>query len=154
MYQLRQDQVHFLLVHPGGPFFRNKELGSWSIPKGLVEPHEDPLTTARREFEEETSITAEPPFLELGMVKQKGGKVVHAWAFICPEKYQKWQPDKDLVSNEFTMEWPPRSGKIQSFPEIDKAAWFNYNEAVVKINQAQVPLLERAILRIDGPEMD
>lgn len=144
MCKQRGGELHFLLVHPGGPFFRNKDQGSWSIPKGLTDENEDLLQSAVREFKEETGIIAEPPFYELGKIKQKGGKEVYAWAFLCPEKYVSWQPDKDLISNTFSLQWPPKSGKTQLFPEIDRGSWFNFQEGCSKINQAQIPFLEVA----------
>lgn len=137
-------------MHPGGPFFRNKDEGSWSIPKGLAGENEDFLQAAIREFEEEIGIIPEEPFFELGKVKQKGGKEVIAWGFVCPEKYSMWNPVDDLVSNTFTLEWPPRSGKFQSFPEVDRAAWFNFEQGCLKINQAQIPFLEKAKASISG----
>src|SRR5262245_21038836 len=112
MYRYRDGGLEVLLVHPGGPFFKKKDSGAWSIPKGEVEGGDDPLATARREFQEETGTTPSGPFTSLTSVKQKGGKVVHAWAF---------SGDLDvsaIVSNTFTMEWPPRSGRTAEFPEV------------------------------------
>jgi len=143
MTKLVNNQRYYLLVHPGGPFFRNKDLGSWSIPKGLAEAAEDMLETAIREYQEETGIIPQAPYHPLGQIKQKGGKIVHAWAFELPVEQVNWDP-KDLVSNTFKLEWPPRSGKFQIFPEIDQAGWFDFDLAVRKINAAQVPFLEKA----------
>jgi predicted NUDIX family NTP pyrophosphohydrolase len=129
--------LEVLLVHPGGPFFARKDLGAWSIPKGEVEPGEELLAVARRELAEETGFTAEGPALPLGQVTQKGGKIVHAWAI---------EGDADpsrLVSNTFELEWPPKSGKLREFPEVDRAAWFGLAEARRKINPAQAELLDR-----------
>ena len=138
-------EILFLLVHPGGPFFKNKDQGFWTIPKGLVAGNENLLQAAIREFQEETGITAEAPYYDLGEIKQKSGKRVHAWSFKCPEEYTHWDPGSDLVSNSFSMEWPPRSGNLQNFPEIDRAGWFNYQQAMEKIMSAQKPLLELAV---------
>ena len=132
------------MVHPGGPFFRNKDEGAWTIPKGLVAGDENYLEAACREFEEETGIIPEKPFYELGSIKQKGGKTVHAWGFACPSNYSQWRPEADLVSNTFEIEWPPKSGRTQLFPEVDRAGWFDFNQASVKINPAQIAFLEEA----------
>jgi predicted NUDIX family NTP pyrophosphohydrolase len=136
-----QSELEFFLVHPGGPFFKNKELGVWSIPKGLPDGDEELLMTAQREFKEETGITPVPPFYPLGSIQQKAGKIVHAWAFAG-----KWDPADGIYCNTFTLEWPPKSGKIQEFPEQDKAEWMSYSKAATHINPAQLPLLERATL--------
>jgi predicted NUDIX family NTP pyrophosphohydrolase len=125
-----------LLVHPGGPFFRKRDDGAWSIPKGEVESGEALLEAALREFREEIGVTPRGPFLPLTPVKQRGGKVVHAWAFAG---------DCDpgaIGGSTFTMEWPPRSGKAAVFPEIDQAEFFDLVAARRKINPAQVPLLD------------
>lgn len=137
MVRRRGGALEVLLVHPGGPFWARRDEGAWTIPKGEIDRSkgEEPLTTARREFTEETGLVAEGPFLALAPVQQKGGKVVHAWAFVgdC-------DPAK-LVSNLFSMEWPPRSGKFAEFPEVDRAAWFSLAQARVKLNPAQVAWL-------------
>ena len=126
-----------LLVHPGGPFWARKDLGAWSIPKGEVQPGEDPEARARVEFAEETGTTLDAALRPLGEVKQKGGKVVIAFA-------AEGDLDADaIVSNTFEMEWPPRSGRRQSFPEVDRAAWFSVEEAKQRINPAQATFLER-----------
>lgn len=136
----RRDGLELFLVHPGGPFFRNQDEGAWSIPKGEVEPSEDPLVTARREFSEETGIdTPETGYVALGDVRQKGGKRVIAWAF-------EGDGDPaaiDIESNTFEIEWPPRSGKRQSFPEVDRADFFSPDAARVKLNPAQAELVTR-----------
>ncbi len=137
MYRRRGGRVEVLLVHPGGPFWRNKDAGAWSIPKGEVQAGEDLLAAARREFEEELGLRAEGPFTQLNPVKQKGGKVVHAWAF---------EGDCDpaaIRSNTFTMEWPPRSGRMAEFPEIDRAEFFALAEAIGKVNPAQAGLIDQ-----------
>ena len=127
----------FFLVHPGGPFWAKKDDGAWSIPKGEFEAGEDPLAAAKRELEEETGIVARGECVPLGTVKQKNGKLVHAWAL---------EQDADAASirsNTFTLEWPPRSGKTREFPEVDRAAWFGLATAKLKILAAQRELLER-----------
>jgi predicted NUDIX family NTP pyrophosphohydrolase len=136
MYRIRGGRAQVLLVHPGGPFFRNKDRGAWSIPKGEAEPDEDLLEAARREFEEETGLEPSGPYAALTPVKQSGGKAVHAWAF---------EGDRDLtriVSNTFTMEWPPKSGRQAEFPEIDQCEMFDFDNARRKINPAQVALID------------
>jgi len=136
LYRWREGRLEVFLVHPGGPFWRRKEAGAWSIPKGELSPGEDPLAAARREFAEETGFSVQGEFVPLAPVTQAGGKVVHAWAVegeLDPEK---------IKSNTFTLEWPPSSGREQEFPEVDRAAWFGLEEARDKINPAQRRLLE------------
>ncbi len=132
--------VKVLLVHPGGPFFTNKNNGVWSIPKGEYEEGEEPLTVAQREFEEETGnrITA-TDFTPLTSIKLKSGKVITAWAV------QEYFETPFISSNLFEMEWPPKSGKTQSFPETDKASYFTIEEAKIKLYESQHPFLERLI---------
>jgi predicted NUDIX family NTP pyrophosphohydrolase len=128
-----------LLGHPGGPFWRRKDLGAWSIPKGLIAPGEKPLAAARREFAEETGHHPRGETISLGNAKQPGGKIVHVWAV---------QDDWDtagLQSNTFEMEWPPRSGRRQSFPEIDRADWFNIADARLKILKGQAIFIDRLL---------
>lgn len=130
MYRLNDGQAEVLLVHPGGPFWKNKDLGAWSIPKGEY-TDEEPLAAARREFWEETGFQVEGNFIPLQPVIQRSGKQVSAWAV---------QGDLDAAaahSIEFEMEWPPRSGKRASFPEVEQATWFSLPEAVLKLNMAQ-----------------
>ena len=130
------DLLQVLLVHPGGPFFKNKDAGSWSIPKGEYEVGEEPLQVALREFEEETgNIITGDAFMELTPVKIKSGKVISAWAI------QNNFEQCFICSNLFSMEWPPKSGRQQQFSEVDKAEWFSMQEAAVKINSGQLPLL-------------
>jgi len=136
MCRVRKGELEFLLVHPGGPFFRNRDDGVWSIPKGEIEAGEDALSAALREFEEETGFKPSPPFMELAPVTQKGGKVVRAWAFAG-----ECDPAQ-LRSDKFEMEWPPRSGQMREFAEIDRAGWFALREAQQKIKAAQLALLE------------
>lgn len=132
-------ELEFFLVHPGGPFFKNKDIGTWSIPKGLPNDGEELLQTAQREFHEETGLSSHPPFEPLGSVQQKAGKIVHAWGFLG-----EWDPATGIKCNTFKLEWPPRSGKFQEFPEQDKAAWMSYEQAMKYINPAQIPLLDKA----------
>jgi predicted NUDIX family NTP pyrophosphohydrolase len=124
------------LVHPGGPFFKNKDLGAWTVPKGELITDEDPLDAAIREFKEETGISLSGDFIELTPVKQKGGKIVHVFAL------EHDQDISGLTSNTFTLEWPPKSGKIQQFPEVDRYVWFDMATAREKLNAAQVAVLE------------
>jgi len=138
MYHLVGDDLEVFLVHPGGPYFAKKDEGAWSIPKGEIEEGEDLLECAIREFHEEIGFLPKGEFIPLDWVKQKGGKVVHAWAFAG-----EWDNKMRLKSNLFEIEWPPRSGKIQKFPEIDKAEFFSLSVAVEKINPAQVEFLAR-----------
>jgi predicted NUDIX family NTP pyrophosphohydrolase len=129
--------VEVLLVHPGGPFWTKKDLGAWSIPKGEYDAAEDPEAAARREFAEELGVMLEAPLLPLGVLRQKGGKQVTAFAA---------EADLDVSairSNEFQLEWPPRSGRMQSFPEVDRAEWFPLPAAADKILASQRPFLDR-----------
>jgi predicted NUDIX family NTP pyrophosphohydrolase len=137
LFRRTEGAVEVLLVHPGGPFWRGKDEHAWSIPKGEFLPDEQPVDAAKRELSEETGIVVQAPLLPLGSVKQSGGKVVHAWAA---------EQDADVAcirSVTFEMEWPPRSGKRESFPEVDRAAWFSIDVAQNKIVLAQVPFLDR-----------
>jgi predicted NUDIX family NTP pyrophosphohydrolase len=127
------------LVHPGGPFWKNKDEHAWSIPKGEYEPDEDAPATAEREFVEELGLPVpEGPRVELGMVRQSGGKEVTAWAVRADDL-----SGENIVSNEFEMEWPPRSGKLARFPEVDRARWMTVPEARLRLVGAQVELLDR-----------
>jgi predicted NUDIX family NTP pyrophosphohydrolase len=140
MYRIRNRALELLLAHPGGPFWARRNIGAWSIPKGEFDPHgEKPLSAAKREFEEETGHAIDGDFVDLGISRQKGGKTVHAWAV---------QGDLDpakMKSNTFSMEWPPRSGKQQTFPEIDQVDWFDVETAKGKINNGQVVFIERLL---------
>jgi predicted NUDIX family NTP pyrophosphohydrolase len=137
MYRRREDRLEVLLAHPGGPFWAKKDTGAWSIPKGEFEADEDPLQAAKREFEEESGIAPEGEFIALGEVKQAGGKLVTAWAVEgdCEAS--------SLKSNLFSMEWPPRSGRMKEFPEVDKWEWFSLDEAGEKILSGQKIFLEK-----------
>ena len=140
----RVKDIEVLLAHPGGPFWAKKDLGAWSIPKGLADEGEDLLAAAKREFLEETGMTVDGEFLDLGAHKQPGGKTVVAWA--CEADFDT----AALKSNMFAMEWPPRSGRMAEFPEVDKAAWYAINEAVEKINKGQAPILAALVKRFDA----
>lgn len=128
-------QSEVLLVHPGGPFWKRKDAAAWSIPKGGVEPEEDDLAAARREVREEIGATIDGPFLLLGEFRQPGGKIVVAWAAEADVDATK------IISNDFEMQWPPKSGLMRSFPEVDRAAWFDLEQASTKILKGQQPLL-------------
>ncbi|HUQ28109.1 MAG TPA: NUDIX domain-containing protein [Usitatibacter sp.] len=136
LYRKRAGHLEVFLVHPGGPFWARKDAGAWTIPKGEIGVGEDPLAAARRETTEETGFTPEGDFLELAPVRQKAGKLVHAWAI---------EADCDpgeLRSNAFSMEWPPRSGKMAEFPEVDRGAWFGMEEARTRLLESQHPFLD------------
>ena len=135
LYRSQKDSFEILLVHPGGPFWKNRDNGAWSIPKGEYADDEDPLDAAIRETEEEIGKRVDGQFFELSPVKLKSGKVIHAWAVNA-----EYDPDT-LHSNFFQMEWPPGSGRNQSFPEVDRAAWFSFEDAKKKINSGQIPLI-------------
>jgi predicted NUDIX family NTP pyrophosphohydrolase len=136
MFRRHAGQLEVLLVHPGGPFWVRKDAGAWSIPKGEIGENEDPLEAARREVEEETGARPQGEFVALAPVRQAGGKIVQAWAV-----ESEFDPTA-LTSNSFEMEWPPRSGRQQSFPEVDRAAWFTLSAARRKILRGQLPLLD------------
>ena len=136
MYRFEDRRPEVFLVHPGGPFWAKKDAGSWSIPKGEFEDDENPRDAARRELEEETGFKTSGPLIELTPVRQKSGKIIYAWAL---------QQDADplaISSNSFEMEWPPKSGNKQSFPEIDRAAWFEFPEARKRLVPGQVAILD------------
>jgi predicted NUDIX family NTP pyrophosphohydrolase len=142
LYRSKKNHLEVFLVHPGGPFWAKKDLGAWSIPKGEFQEGEDPLLAAQREFQEETGLSISGEFKSLSSAKQKGGKTVHAWAIegdVDPTK---------IKSNTFKLEWPPKSGKMKEFPEIDKAGWFTLEVAREKINPGQVAFLERLIQNV------
>ncbi|MFF5379636.1 NUDIX domain-containing protein [Pedobacter suwonensis] len=136
LFRKKDELIEFFLVHPGGPFFAKKDLGFWTVPKGELNEGEDALTAAIREFKEETGQSLTGNFIELTPVVQKGGKKVLCWAF-----EGDFEPSA-VVSNTFEIEWPPRSGKKQSFAEIDRAGWFGYSDAITHINEKQIALLD------------
>src|SRR5687767_855852 len=130
-------QLELFIAHPGGPFWRDRDAGAWTIPKGIVEEGEDFLDAARREFEEETSIHPNGPFIPLGSIRQKAGKTIHAWA---------WEGDADpsaIVSNTMRTEWPRGSGRWIEFPEVDRCGWFDPASAKERMNPAQAELIDR-----------
>jgi predicted NUDIX family NTP pyrophosphohydrolase len=136
LYRFQHQQLEVMLVHPGGPYWASKDLGAWSIPKGLIEENESALDAAKREFREETGFAVDGRFIELGSIKQPSKKIVHAWAL------EKDLDTKKVVSNTFEMEWPRNSGVVQEFPEIDAAAWFVVEEARQRILKGQVKFLD------------
>jgi predicted NUDIX family NTP pyrophosphohydrolase len=138
MYRIEERALKVLLVHPGGPYWMKKDQGAWTVPKGEFEAKdEEPLQAAKREFKEETGFTVDGPFIALGSVRQRSGKIVYAWAA---------EGDCDaegITSNAFSLEWPPNSGKQQEFPEVDKAGWFSVDETRIKIKPEQYAFVER-----------
>lgn len=145
VWRLRDGGPEFLLGHPGGPFWARRDTGAWSIPKGLFDADEEPLAAARREFAEETGLSVEGDFVPLAPQRQKSGKVVLCWLV---------QADLDLGAwrrNSFEMEWPPRSGRRQTFPEIDRLGYFPAAEAATRILPGQRPFLEEAMARLGAP---
>jgi predicted NUDIX family NTP pyrophosphohydrolase len=144
LFRRASGTLELFLAHPGGPFWRDRDLGAWTIPKGVLEEGEDPLAAARREFGEETGIVATGPFLPLGSVRQKAGKVVHAWA---------WEGDADpesVVSNMMRSEFPRGSGRWLTFPEVDRCAWFDPATARTKLNAAQAAFVDRLEAALAG----
>ena len=142
LYKIINGDVQVFLAHPGGPFWKNIDLGAWSIPKGEFTDDENPLEAAIREFEEETGTKPHGNFIELDSVKLKSGKTIYAWAL------EKDLGATSIKSNEFEIEWPPKSGKITSFPEIDKAEWFSVDIALTKINPGQADLILQLIKKM------
>jgi predicted NUDIX family NTP pyrophosphohydrolase len=146
MFRRRPAGAEVLLAHPGGPFWSRRDEASWTLPKGEIGPGEEPLDAARREFLEETGFAGTPPFHLLGELRQKSGKRITAWAF---------EGDADpaqLVSNLFEMEWPPRSGRLASFPEVDRVRWFGLDEARRKLIAGQAPFIDalEQLLAVDS----
>jgi predicted NUDIX family NTP pyrophosphohydrolase len=144
MYRFRNGELQIFLAHPGGPLYQKKDDGYWTIPKGEPPAGEPLLDTAIREFEEETGIKPHGPYLKLGSIIQKGGKRVHGWAFEGDP-----DPSKPIHSNLFEMQWPPQSGRMQSFPEVDRAQFFSLPEGKKKLRDSQWPLVERLIAHTD-----
>ncbi|GGE44939.1 putative NUDIX family NTP pyrophosphohydrolase [Pedobacter psychrotolerans] len=139
LYRQTGPELEFFLIHPGGPIFAKKDLGVWSVPKGELDENEEPLHAAIREFEEEVGTKIDGDFIELQPIIQKGGKKVLCWAV---------EGDLDpstLHSNTFEMQWPPKSGKMQSFVEVDRGDWFTYEKAILAIKDRQIPLLDQLI---------
>lgn len=137
LFRRTRGELEVFLAHPGGPFWKGRDDGAWTIPKGVAEPDEDLLDAARREFQEETGHEPHGPYIALGSIRQKGGKTVHAWA---------WEGDVDsdnVTSNSTTTEWPRGSGKWLTYPEVDRCAWLDPAEARARINPAQAELIDR-----------
>jgi predicted NUDIX family NTP pyrophosphohydrolase len=143
LFRRTRGAIEVLLAHPGGPYWASRDDGAWTIPKGGIHPGESPLDSARREFTEETGFRAEGPFLPLGSITQRSGKIVHAWAF------EGDCDPRDLQSALTTTEWPPRSGRVIEIPEVDRARFFTLQEARRYINVAQAELLDRLLAAID-----
>ncbi len=144
LFRRSGEETEVFLAHPGGPFWRDWDLGAWTVPKGLLEEGEDSLVAAIREFEEETAVRPEGPFLPLGSVRQKAGKLVHAWA---------WEGEADpskTKSNTMRAEWPRGSGRWRTFPEVDRCQWFDAHTARQKINPAQAELIDRLEATLSG----
>jgi predicted NUDIX family NTP pyrophosphohydrolase len=142
LFRYRGDDLEVFLVHPGGPFWVNRNEGAWSIPKGLIEEGEQPLEAAKREFTEETGFRVDGRFVALGQLKMPSGKIVHAWAL---------EQDVDasaLRSNSFSLEWPKGSGIVQDYPEVDKGQWFGLDRAYIMISRGQLKFLERLVDRL------
>ena len=145
LYRRRGGALEVFLVHPGGPFWARRDAGAWSIPKGEIEGDEEPLAAARREVEEETGLAPAGPFIALPPVRQAGGKTVLAFAAACDADPQA------IRSNRFAMEWPPRSGRMEEFPEVDRAAWFDLETARAKLLPGQCALLDALAGALAGP---
>lgn len=147
LYKIEQRHPYMMLVHPAGPYYEGKHLGTWGIPKGWIEEGEELLETAKREFEEETGIKPHGPYWSLGSIRYSKPKTVHAWAF-----QGEWDEKEGITSNTFEMEWPPKSGNMQTFPEIDEGMWFHPLHMRRHIHPAQWPLILRLVekLEIEG----
>ena len=139
LYRVRDQRLELFLAHPGGPYWAKKDTGVWTIPKGLIDEGEDPLAAARREFAEETGHAIDGKFIPLGELKQKGNKIVHAWAVAGD-----LDPDT-IVSNTYPIQWPPKSGQWRHYPEVDRAGWFGVHEARVKILPGQAGFIDRLL---------
>lgn len=140
MYREREGQLEIFLAHPGGPFFARREFGVWSIPKGVPEPGEALIEAAEREFYEEVGQRPFGPYIDLGSILQKGGKTVHAWAF-----HGDWKEGTQNRCNTFEIEWPPGSGRVTEFKEIDRVGFFNLQDAAPRLKETQWPLVERLV---------
>jgi predicted NUDIX family NTP pyrophosphohydrolase len=145
LYRFKNKVIEFFLVHPGGPFFINKDLGGWSVPKGEFDESENAFDAAIREFKEEVGIDLSGKAIMLSPIRQKGGKQVFAWAI------EGDLDPQNISSNTFTIEWPPKSGKFRDYPEVDKGGWFDYHTAKQKINPAQTPFIEELIKKLNLP---
>ena len=142
LFKVEENELMIFLVHPGGPYWQKKDEGAWSIPKGEFNDDENALEAAKREFVEETGFTITGNFIELTPVKQKSGKMVYAWAV------ENTIDAENIKSNSFTIEWPPKSNKIMTYPEVDKAAWFTIDTAKTRINPAQAPLIDELAIKL------
>jgi predicted NUDIX family NTP pyrophosphohydrolase len=147
MCRIQNSELEYFLVHPGGPFYKNKDAGAWSIPKGLLNVDEDPAVAAKREFEEETGLRASEKLYPLGNIRMKSGKTVEAWMFIG-----EWDESTGITSNTFSLEWPPKSGKYVDVPEADRAKWFRFDDALAAIISAQQPFILRAKEAFDNKQ--
>jgi predicted NUDIX family NTP pyrophosphohydrolase len=144
LYRTNHDELELLLAHPGGPYWKDRDEGAWSIPKGLFDEDEVPLEAARREFKEETGFEVDGAFIALGELKQPGGKIVHAWAL------EKDVDADNIVSNTYAVEWPYKSGRWRRYPEVDRAGWFTVDEARKKILKGQVGFIDRLLEILGG----
>ena len=143
LYRRRKTGLEVFLVHPGGPYWKDRDLGAWTVPKGEYLEGELPLEAAKREFQEETGFVAGADFIDLGWIKQKGGKIVTAWAF------EGDCNPAELISNRCEVEWPSGSGRLIEIPEVDRGAWFSIDEAKERIKLTQIPLLERLSMELN-----
>jgi|SRR5208282_6411747 predicted NUDIX family NTP pyrophosphohydrolase len=146
MFRRRNRELEVFLVHPGGPFWKNKDDSAWSIPKGEYSQGDDPLEAANREFREETGFEPGTELIPLGEIRQPSGKIVTVWAF------EGDCNPADLRSNTFSIEWPPKSGQIREFPEVDRAVWFPVEVARTKLLKGQLPFLDKLILKLQAPD--
>jgi predicted NUDIX family NTP pyrophosphohydrolase len=140
MYRHARRELEVFIAHPGGPYFAHSDVDCWSIPKGEVEPGESLLETAMREFKEEVGLEPKPPYLELGSVRQRSGKIVYAWGF-----EGDWDESQPIQSSPFELEWPTGSGKMAQFPEVDRADFFTLDRARRRLKMAQHPFLDRLV---------
>lgn len=143
LFRFRNEKLEVMLVHPGGPIWAKKDYGVWSIPKGLPQEHENPLDTAKREFKEETGFGVDGEFIDLGELNQSGNRIVHIWAL------EKDLDITNIVSNTFTLQWPKNSGKIQEYPEVDKAGWFDIELSKKKIRKGQMGFIDKLMNAIN-----
>lgn len=139
LFRFRNEKLEVMLAHPGGPFWAKKDKGAWSIPKGLLEENENPMDAAKREFKEETGFEVDGEFIELGELQQPSKKIVHAWAL------EKDLDETKIMSNTFTFEWPKNSGRVQEYLEIDKAGWFDIEQAKKKILKGQIGFIDKLV---------
>jgi len=148
LFRFRNEELEVMLVHPGGPIWSKKDYGVWSIPKGLPEKNESPLDTAKREFKEETGFEVDGEFIDLGELNQSSSKIVHVWAL------KKDLDVTNVTSNTFTLEWPKNSGKINKYPEVDRAGWFDIDLARKKIRKGQIGFIDKLIHALNYPQKE